>query len=373
MNPTQLPRHLLARLARRARRPAIGLQLAEERINLVQFAGDPAAPRLHAAASEAYPEPRDELLSRPAAWRTWLRGVLAGNGFDGRRVVSCLPAAELRLFPVSCTVGPDQDFETVLAQVLRERLRDEIAETIADYLPIRNEDGHDAQREALVAVASRARVMAHLGHLTAAGLDPVALELGPAALARLLAFVNTADTRSPYPHVLVINFGRRHSHVSVIWGRRLVLDREIDFAEDLLVRKVSKVLEMTPDMALRLLLSKGLGAEGAAAAGDFAQTLSEVLQAEIALLVGEINKTLVYTASRSRGRGVDQIYLLGSVGRYPGVDALLQQLLSVPVTLLDPFAAFEGALAAPTRARLSTRAGMAVAAGLALREFRGHA
>jgi len=374
MKLTALTRHLLARFSRGPSHKAMGLQFAEERVNLVQFAADGAGQvRLHAAASVAYPESREALLARPAALKAWLRGVRAEHGFQGSRVVSCLPAAELRLFPVSCSVVAGQGFEQALAQVLRERLRDEINDAVVDFLPIRNDDGDTDQREALVAVAPRAKVMAHLDLLTAVGLAPVALEVGPAALARLVACVNTADVRTPFPHVLAINFGRRHSHVSVIWGRRLVLDREIAFAESMLVDKVAKVLELSPEMAQRLLLSKGLGAEGATPTGDFAQTLVEVLHTEITSLVAEINKTLVYTASRSRGRGIDQIYLLGSVGRYPGVDGLLQQLLAVPVTVLDPFSSFASSLPAQPRGQLGARAGMAVAAGLALRECSGHA
>jgi type IV pilus assembly protein PilM len=317
-------------------------------------------------------------VAQPQAAKAWLRAALAERGFAGRRVVTCLPADEVRLFPVTCPVLPGQSHEAAIAQALRERLRDELANTVVDYLPIRNEDDTPEQRDALVAVASRDKVMAHLQRLEAAGLTPVALEVGPAALARLVSAVNAADQHEAFPHVLIINFGRQRSHVSVIWGRRLVLDREIDFSEAHLVERVASVLELTPDLARRLLSTTGLGgpaatANTAAPESDLAQTLAEVLRPEIALLVSEINKTLIYTASRSRGRGIDQIYLLGPVGHYTGVDALLAQLLAVPVRLLDPFSAFATAQPdAPWRA-LAPLAGMAVATGLALREGARHA
>ncbi|MBK7616683.1 MAG: pilus assembly protein PilM [Burkholderiales bacterium] len=372
-----LPTSALARLRRAGQPLAMGLYLGEERLHLVQFEAVGSALHLRAAASLAYPSPRGEWLGRPRRWRGWLRSALAEHRFAGRRVVTCLPANEMRLFPVHCALAPGQSADAAITQALRERLQGELASSVVDYLPIRNDDDATDHCDALVAVAPRAAVMAHLQLLEAAGLDPVALEVGPSALARLVALVNVADVREPHPHVLVVNFGRQSSHVSVVWGRRLVLDREIDFAEAALVQRVASVLELGPDMARRLLATKGLGggaeAPPARADGEMAQTLAEVLRPEMALLLAEINKTLVYTASRSRGRGIDQIYLLGSVAQYEGVDRLLQQQLKVPVQVLDPLRPFPGALGAAARAPLAVLAGMAVAAGLALREAPRHA
>ncbi|MBP6675832.1 MAG: pilus assembly protein PilM [Vitreoscilla sp.] len=371
----------LARLRHRAQPMAMGLHLGEERLNLVQFESVAGALRLRAAAALAYPVPRADLLAQPGRWRAWLRGRLAEHHFAGRRVVTCLPANQVRLFPVHCPLAPGQSAEAAIMQALRERLQGEIASSVVDYLPIRSDDAATDCSDALAAVAPREAVLGHLQLMEAGGLNPVALEVGPGALARLVAMVNVADGRVDYPHVLVINFGRQSSHVSVVWGRRLVLDREIDFAEAVLVQRVASVLELSPEMARRLLVTKGLGAGGADAGeagpaphdSEMAQTLGEVLRPEIALLMAEINKTLVYTASRSRGRGIDQIYLLGSVAQYTGVSSLLQQQLKVPVQVLDPLRTFPGALGAAARAPLAPLAGMAVAAGLALREAPRHA
>jgi Tfp pilus assembly PilM family ATPase len=64
---------------------------------------------------------------------------------------------------------------------------------------------------------------------------------------------------------------------------------------------------------------------------------------------------------------VDQIYLLGSAGRYPGVDRLMQQLLSIPVEVLNPFRTFRSPIPAASLDRLMPIAGIALACGLGLR------
>ena len=68
---------------------------------------------------------------------------------------------------------------------------------------------------------------------------------------------------------------------------------------------------------------------------------------------------------RTRGSAVSRVYLNGSVARYRHIQQRVEELVRLPVELLDPFKAFEGgALSAPVG---SDTHGIALAAGLALR------
>lgn len=367
----KLPGKLLAPLSRFAaeKNGAIGLDLSDQRANLVQFENSAGGPLIRAAASLPYPCARDELLGEPHHLRAMLRLARGEHGFAGRRVVSCLRASELQIFPVAYTA--EQDDDDAIVGELRERLKGGLETSVIDYLPIRREDADSARREALVAVAAREAVLRHLDLLDKAGLRAVAIDIGPAALARLVSFANSADKREPHPNTLLINFGRSRTYLSVIWGRRLILDREIEFGERSLTERVARMLDMDEDMALRLLHQCGFRTDPTYDGGDSetAQTLREVLRPELATLTAEVNKTLIYTASRSRGRSIDQIYLLGSVSRYPGVDRLILDMLALPVEVLNPFHAFGSRLREAELARLRPLAGIALACGLALRGF----
>jgi type IV pilus assembly protein PilM len=360
--------------ARVARQPAgpIGLEVSAEALNLVQFDATADGPVMRAAASLAYGGTRAELLAAPKRLKALLREAFSLQPFRGRSVVSCLAADDLRIFPVGYTVSEGSDDATSIARELRERLKDELDASVVDFLPVRNADGDGARRDALVAVASRSAVLGHLGLLEQAGLQVRALDIGPAALARLVSFVNKADAREKYPNALVVNFGRRQSHLSVVWGRRLVLDRAIEFGECALLARVAKVLSMSEDMAQQMLQQKGFDAAADARDG-LAGTLFDVLRADFAVFAAEVNETLQYTASRSRGRGIDQVYLLGSIGRYPGIGALLREMLSVPVEVLNPFAAFRCRPAKADLDRIQPIAGIALASGLALRGMQAYA
>ena len=369
MKPALSPAGLLGGLARRTALAPIGVDLAHDRVNLVQFESTASGPNVRAAASLPYPCARDELLADAPRLKALMRDALHQSAFRGRKVVSCLRPDELRILLVNYTAAPGAEEAQAIAAELRERLKGELATSVVDFLPIRTDDGDPNRRDALVVVAPRAHVVRHLDLLGAVGLDVVSLDVGPAALARLTSFVNAADVREKHPNVLLINFGRAQSHLSVVWGRRLILDRAIDFGEQGLVERLARVLGVAPEMASQLLHDTGF-AEAPGADPELARTLAEVLRPEFGALVAEINKTLVYTASRSRGRSIDQIYLLGSVGRYPGVDRLMQQLLELPVEVLNPFRSFRSALAEADQERLKPIAGIALACGLSLRGLR---
>lgn len=353
----------------------IGLELASERLNLVQFVARPDGPMLLAAASVPLPMPRDELLARPQQLKRLVREALRRHGFVGRRVVSCLGAAELRFFPVTFSLPAGQDEAGALVAELRSRLGSELEGAVVDYLPIRSEHANAAEREALVVLAPRARVLGHLALLEGLGLTVEALDVGPAAVARLVARMHRSDPSRGHPNTLVINFARQRCHLTVIWGRRLMLDRQVDFTQAALLGRVVRALGVDEATASHLLEDKGVHAERDApgADADMARTLAEILRPEIAALVAEVNKTLIYTASRSRGRSVDQVVLLGSFGRIPGADRLMQSCLSIPVAVLDPFRPFRSAMPRERLASFKPIAGMALAVGLGLREHaRGH-
>ncbi len=342
----------------------IGLNLGPDRLNLVQMQGTDRL-SLRAIASLPFAGTRDELLQAPARLRTLLKQAFALQPFRGHRVVSCLPADQIKIISLNYRHTEGQSDDQSIVAELRERLKDELDEMVVDYLPLRKDDADAGTRDALVVLAPRVQVLAHLNLLTATGLQVVALDIGPAALARV---VNHAGSRlypqyPMMPNALLINFGAESSFLTVIWGRRTVLDRAIEFGENRLFARLQSALLMPRELAERTLYRNE---PSCTAPGETAQIVEEVLRPELASLQQEISKTLVYMASRTRGKSVDAIFLAGPVARYAGVIECLKQQLRVPVRILNPVADFAAESDAGDLL-LGTAAGMALTAGLALR------
>ncbi len=343
----------------------IGLDLAAEKMHLVQMEQTGDGLRIRAGVSLAYPIPREELLANPSKFKKFVHQGLARRPFKGRRVVSCLPAGDLNIMFISFKQTDGLSVNDAIIRELRERVKEKLEESVIDFLSIRDDHNQTGEKHAIVAIAPKQSVMNYLDLLQDAGLDPIALDIGPAALSRLIGNLPRNKT---HPNVLLVNFGRDKSYLSVIWGKRLMLDREIDFGEARLIARACKSLNIKEEMAHQLLYQQGMNAHNNLHSdNEFARTLAEVLRPEFASLAEEVNKTLIYTASVTRGSSVEQSYLLGSVARYPHVASFMQNLLSVPVEVLNPFNSFASNEHAAVLSELDPIAGIALASGLCMR------
>ena len=231
---------------------------------------------------------------------------------------------------------------------------------------MRRDEGDVAKRDALVALAPRTQVMAYLHLLSDAGLQVDALDIGPAALTRVVKHTGARHYSEfpAMPNALLINFGTQSSYLTVIWGRRTVLDRVIEFSDKGLYDRLKSALDMPQELAVRMLCRDGAASDHQ---DDARRIVEEVIRPDLNLLHQEIGKTLVYMASRTRGKSVDSLFLAGPVARYQVVVDSLRQQLKIPVHILNPVVDFAGQDKRCHAESLGTTAGMALAAGLALR------
>ena len=350
----------------------IGLDLSREKLHLVQMRFGAGRPTIVAACSVDYPVPKSDLLESPRALRRFVSKAMASNGFSGREVVTCIPAVHLRMSMIDYQLESTRSEGQIIATRALELFNVSAADSVIDFLPVRKESGGDDERAALVACADRIHAEAYLDTLQAAGLEVLALEIGPVALRRL---VTAAIEHDPDRTVLAINFGRTRSYMTVFSGRRLALQREVRFGERDLLRLVVRQLDVDEDEAQRLRYRHGITAQPldfqaqSTSENTVAAVLAEIAKGSFVDLVEEIEQVAIFAASQLRGAPIDTIYLLGSIARWPGAEAYLSNLLSMEVKLLDPFAAFDVESTNESSAEtLDPIAGIAIATGCSLRQ-----
>lgn len=349
----------------------IGLDMGLDKLNMVQMEQLAGKIHIRAIVSIVYPCPRDELQNNPQKLKALLKQAFALQPFKGKRVVSCLPADQSKIITISYKHTEGKPDAAAVVAELRERLKDELDGMVVDFMTLRQEEADSDKREALVALAPREKVVAYLDLLTSAGLKVDVLDIGPAALTRLVVHAGAIHTPEfpILPNVLLVNFGAESSFITIIWGRRLMLDRSVEFSENRVFSRLKQVLDMPQELAIRLLYEKDADPDKP---NETEQMVAEVLRPELAQLLQEINKTLVYMASRSRGKSVDKIYMTGRVARYSGILNYLREQLHVPVDILDPVEVFASKNCKSHDQGLSTMAGIALTTGLALRGVPEH-
>ncbi len=354
----------------------IGIDFGLESMHLVQLAASAGkAPMVRARASLTYESARRDVLANPHQFRSLMKRALEADNFYGRKAVIAIPSGMFRTVSINyqCAGGKDKEAAAVL-RVMKDRLDGDLADYVLDYLPVKSRSKKD-ERLALVAVSEREPIVKFLELARKARLDVEALEIGPVAISRLVGALSLASGSN---NVLVINSGRRASYLTVISGTDLLFDQEVDFGEDKLIRHAAETLDMNELMARDLVLRTGVRSAGLAHSGadeldeaDLGSAIAEILKPQFNKLVEEIKRVCLYTASETRGGAVTQVYLLGSVARWPGSDELLTRLTDVEVAKIpDPLALF------PTSdggsASGSTAPEIVVATGAALRGMQHH-
>jgi len=256
--------------------------------------------------------------------------------------------------------------------LMESRVEGSINDYVVDFLPVRG-DANSRDRVALVATSRRSDVLKFLEILREARLDVAELEVGPAAINRLISLLPRPENSRG--NVLVINYGAEQTFITLISGRRLLMDKEINFGANMLVEQIARSLDMSPTMAEEMAVREGLNQQAKKPFGatvqltaDDLNPLVEIVRPVFAPLAEEVRRACLYAASESQGDVVEQVYTVGSIARWPGADQLLSEIARLPVATTLPLTAiFDGDDAADSSNYPGIGPDLATATGLALR------
>ena len=331
-------------------------------------------PEVRGRVSMSYDVSRREVLASPHQFRSLIKRALEADRFYGRKAIVAIPSGMFRTVSINyqSAAGRDNEARAIL-KIMQDRLDGDLADFVLDYMPVKSRSKND-ERLALVAISERQPIVDFLELTRKARLDVQALEIGPVAISRL---VGALSAESGSGNVLVINSGRRASYLTLISGSDVLFDQEVEFGENSLIRQAADTLDMSEDMARDLVLRTGVASGGPQEATTVAiedaglvNTVSEILKPQFLKLVEEIKRVCLYAAAETRGGSVAQVYLLGSIARWPGSDGLLSALTDFNVAKIpDPLALFPQGNAAGSG---STAPEIVVATGAALRGMHEH-
>lgn len=352
-------------------RSNIGVEVSLRNLNLVQLAQNKVGQiRVYGWASVPLNTSREQLIYDPKAFKTLSKEIRKHAAFAGKKINAMLPASELKIMSVNFETNEGQDAGLAIARIIADRVEGALTDYVIDYLPVRQSEKF-GKGLAVVAIAKQDKVISYLDSLAAAGFEVAALDIGPAAIKRLVTALSGPRVGET---VLVINFGSNMSYLSIISGRRLLFDEEIRFGEELLVAEIANALDMDVDVAKEQVGFCGLGSNNQAGLNktqsDVADTLLQILRPSFRTLSDSLKRALVYAVAETRGEPISQIYLVGSVARWAGTAEVLTALMNLPVSVLpDPIATFGASFGEGEINMQNSHPDMALATGLALRDL----
>jgi type IV pilus assembly protein PilM len=322
-------------------------------LRMVQFKKSANTLELHASAQVSI---TDGQRHSTRQFRAVIKQALKENGFVGHDVVTCIQPQEVKILMLSFMREANKDDEELIVQRIAERIDDDISNYVIDYMMVRPKAVDGQERSVLVALAHYDEVVNHLEYLRKAGLMVKLLEIEPTAIRRLISAKHEDEHET---NLMAISIGHSQTYITVLSGRRLIYERDIEFGEQQLMALLCKELEMDEHEARTMLIRDGSNdVEGASAT----VALYSVLKPLFMELVEDINRALIYAASETRGLPVKQVYLTGEVATWNGIENFINTLIEVPVSVLTPLDEFKKSekLAADLGARSAVVAGMAL-------------
>ncbi|HWR85948.1 MAG TPA: type IV pilus assembly protein PilM [Rhodoglobus sp.] len=285
--------------------------------------------------------------------RLWSTG-----GFSTKNIVLGMGGPSVIARELTVQRMPLDRIREALPFQVQELLPMPAADAVLDFYPVAEAapvNGAEMVTGLLVAAAKSA-VGANVAAATAAGLNPVRVDLIPFAITRLLT--RSVDAREV---VALVNIGAETTTVTVVKGGVPYFVRLTPGGGEDVTRMLQSRLEITRDQAEHVKHTRGL------ATSDFTaeeRPAIEVMYEAGNELIGGLRNTLQYYASIQGAERIDRMVLTGGGARLHNLARFLGDATGIQVAPAQPMAGL--ALGKKALASEEVATDLTVAAGLAI-------
>ncbi|MGI4788155.1 MAG: type IV pilus assembly protein PilM [Janthinobacterium lividum] len=258
--------------------PLIGIDIGSQQIKIAELR--PTKTGLTVTALALGPTPvgiiQNNIITDPAAMGSALKQLMRESGITIKRAVGCISgqnAVVIRIIEVPRMT--DAELKETMKWEVERHVPFAPSETVLDYQPLTPrtpEAANGPNMEVLLAVAQQDAVSNYLDVLFAAGLDPIAIDIEPLAVARAILDLSNGQAvirpQSPpgelafdgiLPEtVAVVNIGAANTEIAIFQGDQLAFPRSLPLAGDSLTRAIAEALQYPVEQAERVKRDFGM-------------------------------------------------------------------------------------------------------------------
>ena len=222
-----------------------------------------------------------------------------------------------------------------------------------------NEENPEMQ-DVLLAACRHENVQDRVEALTIAGLKPAIVDVEAFAMENAFTLVEDQFPEATENEtVAVVDIGATTTTLNVLFEGRTIYTREQGFGGKQLTEEIQRRYGLSYEEAGLAKKHGGLP--------DNYQT--DVLEPFRRAVVQQIARSMQFFVSSSASRSVDSIVLAGGCASITGIEALIEQELSMPTYIANPFINMALSNKVKPQALSNDTPAMMIACGLALRSF----
>jgi len=345
----------------------IAVDFGAQTLRLLQMVSRGGQWQVSAFATRSMPtDPKQSTKERTEALSELIHSALGDGRFKGCRAICGLPASAVHYKNIRLPKMPPDELNAAILFEASDRLDykpDRYAVQYFDAGEIRQ--GEETREEVIILAASHKTIDQHLEALTHGGLEPVALEPAPSALARFSQLLAHQDDEGL---VVVIDVGYTTSKVAITRNGRVVFFKLVNVGGQTLDQKIAERLDMpladATDVRIRLAEQPSPEGESADRRPNVQRAVAEAMRHGMEELGREVGLCLRYYSVTFRGKRPSAAFL---VGGQAGDDHLRQMLQESTGIEIRPAPPLESLIGHPVEDDAMSSGDWAVAVGLALR------
>lgn len=252
-------------------------------------------------------------------------GAMQQAGITTKNVAVGLPAGKTYTTIVELPAQNQDDLQKTIQYQLDKYIPMPIDESQADYVLLGPSPNNPEQSEVLISAASSKYTEDFLEGIEAIGLNVVAQEPEPLAMARALMPVGVPDAR------LIVDLGERSTDIVMVHNGAPRLVRSIPGGFQSFIKTTASALSVREDQARQFILKFGLAQDKLD--GQVFKTLSVTLES----FVSEISKSIKFFQDKYTNVPVGGIIISGFAGIIPFIAEYIETKTGVPTAQGNPW------------------------------------
>ena len=254
----------------------------------------------------------------------------------------------------------EEDLEAQLTVEADQYIPYPLEEVALDFEELGPVVGRDDQVNVLLAACRQETIESRVDAIEVAGLTPAIMDVEVFAMERALALLKTQMPMANPETIAMVDIGASMTTLSVYAGGESVYTREQLFGGKQLTDEIMNRYDLSFEEAGRAKKQGGLPE-------DYE---SEVLEPFREAVVQQVSRSLQFFFSSSEYTELDCIVLCGGVAAIAGLAEIIEERLSTPTIVANPFADMSVASRVNAQALAKDAPAMMVACGLAMRSAR---
>lgn len=261
-----------------------------------------------------------------------VRRLIKEHGVSATKVICAVPGRAVIMKKIQMPRQTDQELETNIEFEANNVIPENLANVNLDYQVLNLLDGGNKMEVLLVAVKKEI-VNSYAEVIEEAGLSPAVIDVDYFAMENMYE-----ANYAPQPGggmVGLVHMGARYTSVTLLENGYSTFTGDLTIGGEEFTETLRRELNVSSEAAEAAKVSGSLD-------GQKKLDLETMLKPTMEDIVDEIRRTisLYGTVGATEGEGLKQIYLSGGGAKVPGLSALLQERLAIPISLTDPFRGF---------------------------------